>query len=80
MTLAEKYDTTTKWIEPCGSCGVSVEVCNAYLEVVGPYCEGCMGFPVCSCDRPHKGRCDRKPVRQMSETRPICTGEPDGDL
>jgi len=57
VSLAEKYDTENKWRETCGVCGVDVEMDNARSEVLGPYCEGCFGWPVCACKTPHTGQC-----------------------
>ena len=57
MTLAEKYDTTRTWTEKCHVCGTEIEMCAATWEVIGPYCEGCMGWPVCCCRVRHTGNC-----------------------
>lgn len=53
----DKYDTTTTWTEPCAECGESLVMTAARWEVLGPYHDGCFGWPACSCATPHRGEC-----------------------
>ena len=57
MSLAEKYDITHTWEEPCSGCGEPVTMTAAKSEVLGPYYEGCFGWPACVCEVAHQGEC-----------------------
>lgn len=57
MSLAEKYDITNTWEEPCAECGEPVVMCAARWEVLGPYHDGCFGYPACNCKERHQGDC-----------------------
>lgn len=56
-----KYDTSRNWDDKCRVCGCNIVLCNAKAEVTGPYCDGCMGWPVCGCKRKHTGDCQPAP-------------------
>jgi hypothetical protein len=60
MSLAEKYDITKTWEEPCAACGKPVTMTAARHEVLGAYHEGCFGYPVCDCSEPHQGDCEKQ--------------------
>lgn len=45
------------WTAECVTCGCKIEVNWGRLDVLGPYCSGCFGYPACSCDVSHIGEC-----------------------
>lgn len=65
--IGAKYSTWPRWLERCGLCGMWVEMEAAKWEVLGAYCEGCFGYPVCSCFKCHTGDCPR-PLAQRIES------------
>lgn len=60
--MTYKYAIEPVWYEACCTCasdGVLTwcRMCPATWEVRGPYCDGCMGWPTCSCAKKHRGAC-----------------------
>lgn len=46
---------------PCDECGETIVVTNASINVVGTYCSGCFGYPMCACNERHRGECPSRP-------------------
>lgn len=57
MSLAEKYDNTKTWEEPCKHCERPVTMTASRFEALGVYHTGCFGWPACGCPMPHQGEC-----------------------
>ena len=52
-----KYCIDHPWTDACTSCGIEIRMTYATAEVLGTYCEGCFGYPMCGCKNSHRGSC-----------------------
>lgn len=67
MSLAEKYDITKTWEEPCVVCKKPVTMTAARWEVLGVYHDGCFGYPACACAKPHQGNCKKEEYHERRQ-------------
>lgn len=52
-----KWDPDVSWQSTCSQCGCAITTSWGHDEVIGPYCDGCFGYPACSCKKSHTGNC-----------------------
>lgn len=46
-----------RWWSTCNDCKQPLVMTGGREEVLGYHCDGCFGYPVCSCPDKHTGDC-----------------------
>ena len=65
----QKYCTEHPWGGECRECRAPIKMTCARWEVLGEYCEGCFGWPVCECAARHTGECPAQESNPASRIR-----------